>query len=176
MARAETDVVILDGRRDGEMGADPAFQALTDEIAFRGLPCRVFDLRAMPIGTCKACFGCWVKTVLFTPVTFGGYSSELKKAIDRSLPNLPPIFVRIRGETHHPWRYANRASLAALGVLDQPDEEEQRLFETVVQRNAINFHSPRQATSVVLAADSPERLRAAAAGVLDRVLGRGNRR
>ncbi len=199
MARAETDVVILDGRRGGEMSADPAFKALTDEIASRGLPCRVFDLRAMPIGTCNACFGCWVKTpgqcvqddparevtracaradlvVLFTPVTFGGYSSELKKAIDRSLPNLSPIFVRIRGETHHPWRYASRASLAALGVLDQPNEEEQRLFETVVQRNAINFHSPRQATGVVLATDSPERLRAAAAGLLDRVLGRGDRR
>ena len=81
-------------------------------------------------------FGCWVKTpgqcvqddparevaracaradlvVLFTPVTFGGYSSELKKAIDRSIPNLSPIFIRIRGETHHPCRYASRASLAA---------------------------------------------------------------
>jgi hypothetical protein len=62
------------------------------------------------------------------------------------------------------------------GVLDQPNEEEQRLFETVVQRNAINYHCPRQAAGVVLAADSPERLRAAAAGLLDRVLGRGDRR
>ena len=199
MPRAQTDVVILDGRRDGETSADPAFKTLTDEIASRGLPCRVFDLRAMPIGACNGCFGCWVKTpgqcvqddparevaracaradlvVLFTPVTFGGYSSELKKAMDRNIPNLSPIFIRIRGETHHPCRYASRARLAALGVLEQPDEEEQRLFETVVHRNAINFHSPRQAASVVLAADGPERLRAAAAGLLDRVLGRGDRR
>ncbi len=160
MAGAETGVILLDGRRGGEMRADPAFKALTGEITRRGLPCRVFDLEAMPIGACNGCFGCWVKTpgqcvqddparevarawaradlvVLFTPATFGGYSSELKKAIDRSLPNLPPIFVRIHGETHHPWRYANRASLAA---------------------------------------DDPERLRAAAAGLVDRVLGRGDRR
>ena len=62
MPRAPTDVVILDGRRGGETSTDPAFKALTDEIASRGLPCRVFDLRAMPIGACNGCFGCWVKT------------------------------------------------------------------------------------------------------------------
>lgn len=166
MARAQTDVVILDGRRGGEMSADPAFKALTDEIASRGLPCRVFDLRAMPIGACNACFGCWVKTpgqcvqddparevtracaradlvVLFTPVTFGGYSSELKKS-HRPQPPQPAAHIR-----PYPWRDPSPVAL---------------------------HHSPRQAAGVVLAADSPERLRAAAAGLLDRVLGRGDRR
>ncbi|MGF7060423.1 flavodoxin family protein [Brassicibacter mesophilus] len=68
-------------------------------------------LHEKKIGECIGCFGCWTKTpgicviddygriltekvinsdivVYLTPVIYGGYSSELKKALDRIIPLL----------------------------------------------------------------------------------------
>ncbi len=117
------------------------------------------------IKPCLGCNACWLKTpgrciikdemepvvvrlaasdlqVLITPVTFGGYGFQLKKALDRCIPILLPFFEWIGGEMHHPLRYRyGKRRLAAIGVLGEPDAENERIFHHLVGRNAINMHS-----------------------------------
>jgi hypothetical protein len=87
--------------------------------------------------------------VYFTPVTFGGVSSELKKAVDRLIPNISPFFARVQEETHHQRRYPRSASLIGLGVLPTPNRDAEALFKTLVEDNATNFRSPRTAVAVL---------------------------
>ena len=54
--------------------------------------------------------------VFLTPVTFGGYSSELKKALDHVIPILQPFMQKRGGETRHPQRYVRRRDLLVIGT------------------------------------------------------------
>ena len=67
----------------------------------------------------------------FTLITFGGYSSELKKVIDRFIPTILPFFTKRNGEIHHKYRYGKRGSIIAVGVLDTPNEEKEAIFKEV---------------------------------------------
>lgn len=94
---------------------------------------RHFPLREMKLAHCLGCFNCWVKTpgmcveadagrdiakavirsdvaVLLTPVTFGGYSPELKKTFDRFIQLISPFFQMDHGEVHHPPWWESSAS------------------------------------------------------------------
>ena len=80
------------------------------------------------MGSCIGCFACWLKTpgicvetdegraiaeavvhsdtvIIVAPVTFGGYSSEIKKAQDRWIPLILPDFGVYHREIHHKPRY-----------------------------------------------------------------------
>lgn len=128
-------------------------------------------LREGGVGDCTGCFGCWVRTpgecvlddagrqvarqvilgdlvVFLTPVTFGGYSSLLKAAVDRLLPLGSPFFAHIGGETHHRPRYARYPRLLGVGTLSAADPEAEGLFRTLVARNAMNLHCPGFAAGV----------------------------
>jgi multimeric flavodoxin WrbA len=170
------NAVVLDGSIDEANRSILA--TLTQAIAESGHTAEVIALREKTIAPCLGCFGCWVKTpgecvidddgravaqaavrsdilVYVTPVTFGGFSSELKKAVDRLIPNISPFFAKVQGETHHRRRYARSPSLIGLGVLPQPDREAEAIFKTLVEHNALNWRSPRTAAGVV-ALDSPD--------------------
>jgi multimeric flavodoxin WrbA len=133
-------------------------------LAARGIPAASFDLTAMDIKPCRGCFACWTKTpglcfqkdamaeillhlaladivVWVTPIAYGGYGFHLKKALDRSIPVLLPFFVSLGDEVHHPMRYGTEARLAAIGVLPSADAESERIFDSLVRRNAINMHA-----------------------------------
>jgi len=133
------------------------------EFQSLGWAVRVFDLDGLTIKPCRGCFACWLKhpgtcaiqddgeeylrtfiasdaAVWITPVTFGGYSSSLKKALDRTIPTILPFFIRAHGEIHHPQRYERRRKLLALGTLRDRDAEAERVFRGLVQRNAINMN------------------------------------
>ena len=124
------NVVILDGTGAGDNDLLPILNQLSR--AFNAADAKVvtFPLRDMKLAHCLGCFGCWVKTpglcveadagrdiakaivrsdvtVLFTPVTFGGYSPELKKMVDRFIQLITPFFEMDHGEVHHPPRYAH---------------------------------------------------------------------
>ena len=139
-------------------------------------------LSDVSIARCLGCFGCWVQSpgicirddaarevasksvtsdllIFLTPVTFGGYSSELKKALDRSICIVAPFFMTVQGEIHHQPRYERYPRLMGVGVLPHPDEASQRIFETLVSRNAINFHSPAHAAGVVVSGQEPSTTR-----------------
>ncbi|MEW5825244.1 MAG: flavodoxin family protein [Candidatus Bipolaricaulota bacterium] len=166
--------VVLDGSRDER---DSALLAhLVDSLARADHAVEVIALREKKIAPCLGCFGCWVKTpgecvladdgrdvaralarsdlmAYFTPVTFGGVSAELKKALDRMIPNISPFFARVAGETHHRRRYPRPPALLGLGTLDAPDLPAEALFKTLVERNALNLRTSRMAASVVTRGD-----------------------
>jgi hypothetical protein len=136
---------------------------------------KAFPLAGMDIKACRGCFSCWAKTpgrciiqddqeailsataasdlvIWLTPITFGGYSPELKKALDRIIPILLPFFVKVRGKMHHPLRYPRQRRLLAIGTQKQEDADSEGVFRSLVQRNALNMGDV-EATTVVFSGD-----------------------
>lgn len=187
-------IVILDGLKYGSRHDRGVSRLLVEEISSLGHSADPLTLSEIRIAPCTGCFGCWVKTpgtcviddpgrevagaalrcdllVFLTPVTFGGYSSELKKAVDRLIPLLSPFFVRIGDEIHHRPRYPEYPPILGVGLLPAPDPEQERIFRTLVGRNAVNYHSPFHETAVIGPGEE-ETLRRAVRGVLARCGGR----
>jgi len=144
---------------------DSAREMIVERLVLGECEVECYCLREIDISPCLGCFGCWVKTpgvcviddtargiaervigsnllVYLTPITFGGYSSQLKKALDRTIPLILPLFKRIRGEVHHVPRYNRFPALVAFGVLPWVEPDSEDLFEALVHRNAINMHTP----------------------------------
>jgi len=161
-------------------GQDPlsnrAAAAVMAALKAGGWQVKSFALAGMNIKPCRGCFSCWVKTpghcvikdddqeailrawaeadliAMLTPITFGGYAPELKKAMDRIIPVLLPFFIKIRGETHHPQRYPRPRRLLAIGTQKQEDADSESVFRRLVGRNALNMGDV-VATTLVLAGD-----------------------
>ena len=174
-------VTILDGTRPGEKNLEPLLAVLKDQLKRTGAEVQTFTLRDIKLAHCIGCFGCWVETpglcveadagreiaktvshsqtvILFTPITFGGYSSELKRMVDRLVPLTLPHFTLYHGEVHHNPRYPDPPRLVGIGVQHGTNREEEAIFKALVGRNAINFHAPTYAAEVVQDTDSPETL------------------
>jgi multimeric flavodoxin WrbA len=174
--------VIFDGARSNDDTIDAISQAVVERLSSAGWNVETIDLRHKRIAGCTGCFGCWIQTpgiciidddgreiakqaaqadllIFLTLVTFGGYSSELKKAVDRILPVLLPYFTLVNGEVHHRMRYKRRQRLAVVGVQTSPDPESAHIFETLVERNAINFHSPAHGSAVIIRASGAQEIR-----------------
>jgi len=174
--------VVLNGARDGDEATDRVGEVLADVLKRRGCQIDVVQLRDVDMADCLGCFGCWVRTpgvcvvddkardlaqhvvqadlmVMLTPVTFGGYSYHLKKAIDRLIGIASPFFTKVEGEVHHRPRYDRYPGLLGIGVQDEPDEEAQTLFKALVNRNAINLLTQHRASGVVTAEDAPDAIR-----------------
>jgi multimeric flavodoxin WrbA len=164
--------LIFDGSREGEPGLDPIRSVVENEISDAGWEVETLPLRDMKISPCNGCFKCWTKTpgicaiddtgrevtkklvrsdlfVILTPITFGGYSSQVKKALDRSLGWMLPYFTKIQGYTHHKPRYKSYPDLLAIGTVPQHDKEVETIFRDLVDRNAINAHSPNHVAGVI---------------------------
>jgi multimeric flavodoxin WrbA len=83
---------------------------------------RRFDLEALTVAPCQGDFDCWVKTpgvcrvhdearsiaqamhdadlvLAVTPITFGGYLSDLKKVLDRMICLIEPFVEKREGLT-----------------------------------------------------------------------------
>jgi len=157
--------LILNGAKDEEDLTNTVADTLKDLLRESNHEVDFMVLRNEKIAACLGCFDCWLKTpgaciikdagyelpkkviqsdliFLLTPVTFGMYSSELKKAFDRfPCPILMPFFKKINGEIHHAARYSNYPTLVAIGTLPNPDEDCENTFKTLVERNAINLHT-----------------------------------
>jgi multimeric flavodoxin WrbA len=166
--------VFLKGSPAG--GQDPlsnrAAAAVMAVLNARGWQTKAFALAGMDIRPCRGCFSCWVRTpgacairdddqepilrawaeanliAVLTPITFGGYAPELKKALDRILPVLLPFFIRINGESHHPQRYPLRRRLLAVGTQKRDDADGEGSFRRLVQRNALNMGDIEASTHV----------------------------
>jgi multimeric flavodoxin WrbA len=165
--------LILNGAPEGHSQLDKAAILLLQELEFLGFPTHYFQLRDLHLAPCQGCFKCWVEhpgichidddgriliqtlaqcglMVFFTPVSFGGYGSLLKTAVERSiLPSLLPKMVRRAGETHHPLRYGHGISTFAVGLLSQKDETNKEIFRGIVAANARNFDSSRKACAFI---------------------------
>ena len=164
--------LLLDGTRAGQESTNDLPETIADELTNAGWDVESLNLRRVRIAYCLGCFQCWTKTpgvcrmnddgrevarrivasdlvVLFTPVTFGGYSSEIKKALDRVICVVSPFFMKVGGEIHHKPRYERYPRIIGLGVLPEPDDESEAIFQTLVRRNALNLHAPGCGAAVV---------------------------
>jgi multimeric flavodoxin WrbA len=164
-------VVILNGS-DKEYALNHAGEMLALELENKGWDVESYQLSKVKIATCIGCYGCWLKTpgqcilkdtgqeiaekviksdllIMLSPVTFGGYSFHLKKVVDRLIPNILPFFTRIDGELHHKPRYEKNPKFLAIGYLPHHNEESENIFTALVNRNAINMHSPENYAEVI---------------------------
>lgn len=166
-------VLLLNGAKAGDRTAETIVDTLTEELVRKGHNLDTANLSDKKIGSCLGCFGCWIKTpgecvikdegrdiaksvvqsdlfITVTPITFGGYSYELKKAMDRLIPLLSPLFMKINGEVHHKPRYERYPNWLSIGILKEMDEEQADSFRNLVNRNAINFHNPTAVSCVLV--------------------------
>jgi multimeric flavodoxin WrbA len=183
--------LILDGSREGDSLTPVAVLGTTSALAERVETVALFKLRDLAIAPCAGCFGCWTRTpgecvieddardvlrsyvgsdivTYVTPVTFGGYSFQLKKLLDRIILSvLDPRFTTVGGEVHHLLRYRRYPRTIGLGTLPSPDPEAERLFARLVARNGLNIHQTVESIVLVGVAD-PESARRSAEKLLDR--------
>jgi hypothetical protein len=170
---------ILNGALAGDPYTDRVADLAAQELIAQGGQVISWTLREEKVAYCLGCFQCWTKTpglcriddagravtasiiasdlaVYITPITFGGYSSELKKVIDRNICLVSPFFTSIDGEVHHKPRYERYPRLAVVGVLPAPDPEQEELFRRLVERNAINMHTPAYDVNILYRLQPPE--------------------
>ncbi len=175
-------VIILDGTTGLDRADTRIAATVRDVFADAASEVEAFVLRDERITHCIGCFGCWVETpglcraadrgrdivramiradtvVLVTPVTFGGYSSSLKRLVDRWIQVLLPFFEMVGGELHHPLRYGRFPRLVAVGIRSTPDEAEDPLFRALVARNALNFRAASFAVEVLGRDEADDELR-----------------
>jgi hypothetical protein len=178
---------LLNGALPGDRFVDAVGIALQNALEAEGWTVTPWALRDEKIAYCLGCFECWTKTpglcriddagreiaasiidgdlvIYLTPITFGGYSSELKKAVDRSICLISPFFKRIDGEVHHHGRYDRYPDLLGVGVLPAPHPAQEHIFQTLIGRNAINLHAPAHSSVVIYRSQEPAAAAAALRG------------
>jgi multimeric flavodoxin WrbA len=165
--------LLLNGALADDREVDAVADLLAAELARLGLTTQSVTMRELQVAPCLGCFDCWTRSpgvcktkdagrdlarahvranlvAYVTPVTFGGYSSELKKAIDRMICVELPFFTRVGGEVHHRPRYARRPALLVIGILREPDPAQERTFHELVRRNAVNLQASASASRVLV--------------------------
>jgi multimeric flavodoxin WrbA len=174
--------LVLNSSEDERSTVNTVSDYLVDFLRIKGHEVDVIILRKENIAGCLGCFGCWLKTpgeciikdaghdlpkkviqsdmvFLLTPVTFGMYSSILKRALDRfPCPILLPFFKNINGEIHHAKRYNKYPALIAVGILPNPEKESENTFKTLVARNGINLHTIAT-SNIVYSTDKPHTIK-----------------
>ncbi len=183
--------LILDGSKEGDAILKATHNIVREKLTNIGWVVNSFVLRDTKIAPCMGCFDCWLKTpgvctindagrdttkmaaqsdllIFLTPVTFGGYSSELKKAVDRMPPVLVPVFIKANGEVHHKVRFDKRPSLVAFGLLNNKNREYENIFRNLVHRNASNFYNPCNVSEFLLSNETIEKIKIKVVNVLSK--------
>lgn len=158
-------VLVLNGLNPDQKESLRFKDIVSKSFEFSGFDYEIIDLHSKKINKCKGCFDCWVRTpgecyhkdesqainkliinsdllVYITPIVYGGYSSHLKKMLDKTIPLISPFFKRYGGEVHHVSRYEKYPRLLALGIQSYANKEEEACFKQLVYRNSLNFHIP----------------------------------
>jgi multimeric flavodoxin WrbA len=164
--------IILDGALKNDSKTAAIAESVQQVLASTGWIAEVVALREQKAAYCLGCFDCWTKSpgicridddgrtvtaamlasdlaIYLTPLTFGGYSSELKKALDRSICLVSPFFTRIEGEVHHKARYDCYPAILGVGVTTAYNEVQAAIFARLIERNALNLHAPAHAAIIV---------------------------
>jgi multimeric flavodoxin WrbA len=168
--------LILNGASDLRDTAGVVEDAFARQLSARGYAVVRHDLASLAIPECKGDFGCWTVTpgvcvqagphrdvardliqsdlvVWLTPLTFGGYSSALKRQLDHCIPLITPWFTTLEGETHHEPRYERFPDVLAVGFVERKEPEAARVFERLVSRNALNMHTRHFLSPVITRAE-----------------------
>jgi len=167
-------VVIFNGGRKEQTQLNSIQEELEKELMQNNLRSISYVMNQIEIISCTGCFRCWDTTpgicsgvssdrgeeikkevvnsnllVFLTPITFGGYSSDLKKIVERLLGTLQPGIQLVKGESHHKKRYDTYPSFLAIGISENNDREEEELFKTLVYRHSLNFYPPVVKTHII---------------------------
>jgi multimeric flavodoxin WrbA len=156
--------LILDGSHDNDQTATRIHAVLQNDLDARGWASERIILREKKIGNCAGDFFCWIRTpgmcnvdddnrviaakimesdlvIYLSPVTFGGYSSALKRMQDHQIQNISPFFTTIHGEIHHQKRYPSYPDVLTIGWLDEPNANAEAVFRHLAYRNSLNMYS-----------------------------------
>ena len=156
--------LILDGSHSDDATSERVLASLQANLEIRGWETQSVTLREKKIGVCAGDFYCWVRSpgicntdddnriiaeqfiqndlvVLLTPITFGGFSSQLKRIMDHLIQNISPFFTTINGEIHHQKRYDRYPNLLVIGWADAPDSKAESVFRHLVHRMSINMNT-----------------------------------
>lgn len=157
---------------DGSQPNDPISAKIKTSLQAQLSNVETLVLCEQKIGNCAGDFFCWVRSpgmcntnddnriiaekimqsdlvIYLTPVTFGGYSSALKRMVDHQIQNISPFFATIDGEIHHQPRYQSYPDVLAVGWMDQPNVQSEAVFRQLVRRNAINMYASTSVTGLV---------------------------
>lgn len=174
--------IIFDGSKEGDDTLSVALEITENELKEYGYGITSLILRKIEIAPCLGCFGCWVQTpgvcviddpirdisktafqsdllVFITPIIFGGYSTEIKKVLDRWISLVLPFFTKIQGEVHHLQRYKKHPNLFFIGSLPHKDDESRAIFEELVKRTAINSRAPIFTSELIIGHESRAQIR-----------------
>lgn len=168
--------VILNGMSPEDDFIQKVSLFISDEFQRTDYDGKTIILHDKEIKPCLGCFKCWVQTpgiciiddygretakkmiqsdilVYLTPITYGGYSAELKKAVDRSLGLISPFFRVHENEIHHEMRYDKYPNLLVIGTLDKPNPDQEEIFTTLVKRNVLNLFCPKYTSKIIYTDD-----------------------
>ncbi|HKI53493.1 MAG TPA: NAD(P)H-dependent oxidoreductase [Anaerolineales bacterium] len=162
-------ILILDGSHTNDQQAVNINEALHKHLP----DAETIVLRNQRIGNCAGDFFCWVRStamcntdddnriiaakivqsdlvIYLTPVTFGGYSFELKRMVDHQIQNISPFFKNVNGEIHHQKRYKQYPNVLTIGWMDEPNTQAEAIFRHLVHRNAINLYAKASVCGLVV--------------------------
>lgn len=171
--------VILNGMHVNDSLIPKITQIISEKLHEDNFIGETIILHEKEIKPCLGCFKCWIQTpgiciiddfgrdiaekmihsdYLFyiTPIKYGGYSSELKKALDRSIGLLLPFFRVFHDEIHHETRYDKYPNFFVIGTLEEPDEEQEEIFTMLVQRNSLNNFAPKFTSLIIYTKDDEQ--------------------
>lgn len=175
--------LVLNGSLEHQTHLMPIAKILESEFSNAGWEHESLMLHQFTVGTCIGCFQCWNTTpgicfqddqgreiahkainsdllVFLTPLSWGGYSSELKKAIERMLGLLHPSFIKIKDSSRHKKRYDSYPSVLGIAVAEgERDDECVQIFKTLIERHSLNWYTPNQRAVVFLDKDEDEKIR-----------------
>ena len=109
--------ILLDGSHAFDRTGERVRAAVSTQLEARGFAVDSVVLREKKVGACAGDFFCWIRSpgvcnvdddnraiaraimasdlmVYLTPITFGGYSSALKRMVDHQIQNVSPFFAR----------------------------------------------------------------------------------
>jgi multimeric flavodoxin WrbA len=173
--------IILNGSGENDVTGERLRAVFQTKLQERGWEIEHVLLREKNIGNCAGDFYCWVRSpgvcnvnddnrliaeaimnsdlmVYLTPVTFGGYSSELKRMVDHQIQNISPFFANLEGETHHQRRYDQYPNFLVAGWMEKEDPRAEAVFRNLVQRNAINLYAEKAACGLALSTQTDAEL------------------
>ncbi len=147
-------VTVIDGCGYYDDYANQLRQCLIDSFKSEVYNFEIVSIEKYFIKPCVGCLNCWFKTpgkcifkddmetvlkalincdilILLGDIAFGGFSSTLKTALDRSVSLFVPFLTNKKGTSHYQLRYPPKRGIAYLGILK--DEHYPSLEDTFIR-------------------------------------------
>ncbi|NLU51559.1 MAG: flavodoxin family protein [Clostridiaceae bacterium] len=139
------------------------FNALINALSQSGIKPDIFFIKKEIVKPCVSCYSCWIKSpgscrikdsidnlsklffhadlfIIFARIDFGCYSAEIKKCLERLIPNMLPFFEERQNKMYHAPRYRKYPEYIMIGYAEHISEEEKKLFAALTSLNAVNMH------------------------------------